>query len=211
MTETEGEKKNNHGGKRTEEKKRNWPKHEEHPPKWWVSCGGDFYYEAEEVLRCWNQTCPPGEVGYIYIYIYIQVCLLTGFFAFESYILWILAAKAMVIRSPGVDLGKGGVKQYSRSPTLTVLLVCLECVILSGFHIFNRLPYLSNEATSKFGSGKESVSARPGPILEGTLGAHGESGRTPSHSGLDLDGPKIGPRRGSGWHPQRQKQTSRPF
>ena len=27
---------------------------------------------------------------------------------------------------------------------------------------------------------------------------------TPSNPGWDLDGPRIGPRRGSGWHPQRQ-------
>ena len=27
---------------------------------------------------------------------------------------------------------------------------------------------------------------------------------TPSDAGWDLDGPRIGPRRGSGWHPQRQ-------
>ena len=39
----------------------------------------------------------------------------------ESYFLWILAEKSTVIRPPGVDLE--GVHQYSRSPTLTVLLV----------------------------------------------------------------------------------------
>ena len=53
MTETEGEKKNHgHGGKRTENRrKEKGPKREEHPPFRWVSCGGDFYYKTEDILR----------------------------------------------------------------------------------------------------------------------------------------------------------------
>ena len=61
MTDTEAERKS-HGGKRTEQKQRKVQKHEEHPPFRWVSCGGDFYYKAGEILRFWNQTCPLGEV-----------------------------------------------------------------------------------------------------------------------------------------------------
>ena len=70
---------------------------------------------------------------------------------------------------------------------------------------------------------KKSVSARPGPILDGTLGTRMGPGRagmaptsgpgccktkhmanldgTTSDPGWDLEGPRIGPRRGSGWHP----------
>ena len=40
----------------------------------------------------------------------------------ESYFLWILVEKSTVVRPPGVDL-EGGPTVYSRSPTLTVLLV----------------------------------------------------------------------------------------
>ena len=61
MTKTEGEKKN-HGGKRTE----NWRKENGQNMK---NSGGDIYYKTGEILRFWNQTCPPGEVWAIYIYI----------------------------------------------------------------------------------------------------------------------------------------------
>ena len=42
----------------------------------------------------------------------------------ESYLLWIVAEKGTVIRPPGLDL-EGG-PTYSRSPTLTVLLILPE-------------------------------------------------------------------------------------
>ena len=67
---------------------------------------------------------------------------------------------------------------------------------------------------SDSGSGQEVCFSKSSPILEGTLGNRMGPGRAGMDT-RDLDGPehcktkhmakpRIGPRRGSGWHPQRQ-------
>ena len=62
-------------GKRTENRRKEKGQNmEEHPP-----FRGYFYFKIGEILRFWNQTCPPGEVWAIYIYICWRAISLSTF------------------------------------------------------------------------------------------------------------------------------------